>query len=206
MGKAYDVVRTFEEEVALWAGAKYGVAVESCCSAIFLCLEYLKPNVISLPRHTYPGVAMAVKHANIELKWWDDDLEEHWKEGQYCLIGSTIIDSALSFRKNMFEEGRYYCLSFHYKKLLPIGRGGMILTDNKDAVEWLKMARFDGRKEIPLKDDNATICGWNMYMTPEQASRGLSLFETIKDKDLPDLKVEEQGYPDLSKWRVFNER
>jgi dTDP-4-amino-4,6-dideoxygalactose transaminase len=103
----------------------------------------------------------------------------------------------------MYTSGTFYCLSFHYKKHLPIGRGGMILTNDKKAVEWLKMARFDGRREIPLSEDNATIRGWNMYLTPEQAARGLVLFDLIKDKKLPDLKVEDQRYPDLSKWRVF---
>jgi hypothetical protein len=38
---------------------------------------------------------------------------------------------------------------------------------------------------------------------PEQACRGLQLFNLIKDKDLPDLKVDEQGYPDLSKWSIY---
>ena len=79
----------------------------------------------------------------------------------------------------------------------------MILTDDKQSYEWFKMARFDGRQEKPLNECNAKILGWNMYMTPEQAARGLALFDTVKDKDLPDLKVEEQGYPDLSKWECF---
>jgi dTDP-4-amino-4,6-dideoxygalactose transaminase len=103
----------------------------------------------------------------------------------------------------MYIPDTFYCLSFHYKKLLPIGRGGMILTNDSEAVEWLKMARFDGRKEIPLYKDNATIIGYNMYLTPEQAARGLALFDTVKNKNLVDLDVKEQNYPDLSEWRCF---
>lgn len=203
MAKAYEVVRTFEEEVAHWAGAKYGVAVESCCAAIFLCLKYLKPDRVSIPQYTYPGVAMAIINAGSKLFFWG---KSSWTEGQYVLGGTPIIDAALSFKKGMYNlcmHPSYQCLSFHYKKLLPIGRGGMILTDDKDAVTWLKMARFDGRQEIPLSQDNASIIGWNMYMTPEQAARGVALFETVKNKQLPDLKVADQGYPDLSTWRCF---
>ena len=100
-------------------------------------------------------------------------------------------------------KGCLYCLSFHYKKHLPIGRGGMILTDDKEVVDRLKMMRFDGRHEISLKHDNATILGWNMYMEPSQAARGLALFDAIKDKNLPDLKVKDQKYPDLSNWKCF---
>lgn len=205
MAKAYDVVRTFEEEIASWAGAKYGVAVESCCSAIFLSLQFNYPKsligsyVVEIPKRTYPGVAMAIVNCGLVLQFHD----EEW-EGVYSLRGTDIIDGALRFRKDMYEGGMH-CLSFHSKKLLPIGRGGMILTDSGDAYEWLKMARFDGRREVPLLEDNADFCGWNMYMTPEQASRGLTLFESIKNKDIEDLKVEEQNYPDLSQWKCFKE-
>lgn len=198
MGKAYEVVRTFEEEIASWANAPYAVAVESCTMAIFLCLKYLQPDVVSIPKYTYPGVAMSVRNAGCKLVLDNRD----W-QGMYLLEGTKILDSALRFRKNMYVSGHFHCLSFHYKKLLPIGRGGMILLDDCRAYQWLKMARFDGRKEIPLCEDNATILGWNAYMTPEQASRGLCLFESMKNKNLPDLKMEEQGYPDLTTWEVF---
>ncbi len=86
----------------------------------------------------------------------------------------------------------------------PIGRGGMILTDDEEASKWFKLARFDGRDEIPLQDQkDITVVGFNAYMTPEQALRGLELFETIKNKDLPDLDVTKQNYPDLSKYEIY---
>lgn len=198
MSKAYKVVRDFEEEIAKWGGSKYAISTESCTSSIFLCLKYLQPKTIWIPRFTYPGVAMSVLNAGIELKF----TKSNWK-GIYRLVGSNIIDSALRFKKGMYIPDTFYCLSFHYKKLLPIGRGGMILTNDKKAMDWLKMARFDGRREIPLLKDNATILGWNMYLTPEQASRGLALFDSIRNKDIKDLVVSKQGYPDLSKWEVF---
>ena len=202
MANPYQSVRDFEATVSKWAGAKYGVAVESCCAAIFLSLKWLQPGYAEIPKFTYPGVAMAIKNCRVELRFRN----ENWK-GIYNIrmFRDSIIDSALRFRKGMYIKNTLYCLSFHYKKHLPIGRGGMILTDDKKAVEWLKMARFDGRKEMPLYKDNATICGWNMYLTPEQASRGLVLFDTIKDKNLPDLKVKNQRYPDLTKWECFKE-
>ena len=36
-------------------------------------------------------------------------------------------------------------VSFQIKKRIPIGRGGMILTDSKDAYDWFKYASYDGR-------------------------------------------------------------
>lgn len=199
MSKAYQVVRDFEKEVASWSGAKYGVAVESCCAALFLCLKYFQsPNLITIPKRTYIGVAMAVVNSGNILEFSN----EKWK-GSYQLKPLPIVDSALCFKKDMYYGGTFRCLSFHAKKHLPIGRGGMILTDDKEAVKWFKMARFDGRKEKPLNKDNISILGWNMYMTPEQAARGLMLFDNVKNKELPDLKVKDQNYPDLSKFKVF---
>jgi len=204
MSKAYQVVRDFEEAIAEWTGAKYGVAVSSCCNAIFLCLQYCKqkyPTCITnpfIPTRTYPGVPMSIINSGFNIDW----SKYAWK-GLYKLDPFPIFDCALRFKKDMYLCNSLMCLSFHHQKHLPIGRGGMILTDDKDAYDWLKMARFDGRQEKPLSEDNATICGWNMYMTPEQAARGLVLFDSIKDKDLPDLKVEDQNYPDLSTWEVF---
>ena len=103
----------------------------------------------------------------------------------------------------MYIPDSYYCLSFNYtKKHIPLGRGGMILTNDKEAVDWFKQMRFDGRKEITLHKDNTTLFGHNMYLLPEQAARGLLLFETIKDKKLSDI-VRVPSYPDISKWKCF---
>lgn len=200
---AYKVVREFEEQIARWSGAKYGVAVESCCAAIFLTLKYLRFEGsfldVHIPKFTYPGVPMNIIHAGFGVHFTDKE----W-EGVYTLDPYTIVDSALRFQKNMYVRSSYWCLSFHAKKLLPIGRGGMILTDDKKAAEWLRKARLDGRTEgVPLDQDNAENLGWNFYMTPEQAARGLELFGHIKNKNLPDLKVKDQHYPDLTTWRAF---
>jgi dTDP-4-amino-4,6-dideoxygalactose transaminase len=93
------------------------------------------------------------------------------------------------------------CLSFHIKKHLKIGKGGMILTDNKDAVEWFKKARYEGRGEKLYHEDDIDMLGWNMYMTPQQASHGLSLMQNYP-LHVPDLD-ENNGYRDLTEFSVF---
>jgi len=194
----YAAVNSFESIIADYAGAKYGVAVDSCCNALFLCSYYMKVKQVTLPKFTYPGVASAVIHAGGKLKF--EDVE--W-QGQYQLNPYPIIDSALRFRRGMYIKGTLYCLSFHAKKHLNIGRGGMILCDSEAAYKWFRKARFDGRSEIPLADDKITMAGWNMYLTPEQASRGLMLFDTLKNKDLDDMEWRAQNYPDLSKIKAY---
>jgi dTDP-4-amino-4,6-dideoxygalactose transaminase len=198
----YDVVKKFEATVAEFAGAKYGVAVESCTNALFLSCFYLfhvrfphRKRDVHLPRQTYPGVPCSVIHAGGVVRWTD----EEWI-GDYQLRPFSIYDAAKRFRPGMYVDGSLYCLSFHAKKHLPIGRGGMILTDDVEAVEWFKRARFDGRNECELSKDNFTMLGWNMYMQPEQAARGLQLFQSLKNfEDLPEVP----SYPDLSKFAVY---
>jgi len=195
--KAYRAVDEFEERIAEYAGSKYAVSVDSCCNALFLCFKYCTVARCFLPKYTYPGVACAVINAGGYIHFTD----KSW-QGVYQIAPYNIWDGALRFRKKMFKGG-YHCLSFHAKKHLPIGRGGMILTDNIHAVRWFKRARFDGRNQVPLPQDEIESTGWNMYLTPEQAARGLTLFETIKDKNLPDIDSTLQGYPDLSKIKAY---
>ena len=194
MSNPYNIVHEFEETIAEYAGSLFAVSVDSCTNAIFLVCKYLEVENVYIPKYTYPGVACSIIHAGGKVQF----TEEEW-EGIYQLKPYPIYDSALRFRKGMYVWNSFYCLSFHVKKLLPIGRGGMILLNDEDAYRWLKKARFDGRQEIPLSDDNLEMLGWNMYMTPEQASRGLTLFQNYKEKE--DLK--DQDYPDLSQFKIY---
>jgi dTDP-4-amino-4,6-dideoxygalactose transaminase len=196
----FEVVDEFEKIIATFAGSKYAVAVESCTSAIFLSCVYVKVGEVTIPNRTYPSVPCSIIHAGGSVKFHD----LNWK-GIYQLEPYRIYDSALRFRKNMYKGG-FHCLSFHNKKLLPIGRGGMILTDNAKAYDWFKKARFDGRNEVPLEEDTIGMLGWNCYLTPEQAVRGIQLFSTIDQKRSKDLDSTKQGYQDLSRSNIYERK
>lgn len=195
---AYQIVDTFEKTIAEYAGSKYAVAVESGTAALFLCCIYKKVKTVVIPSRTYPSVPCSIIHAGGRVEF----TEAEWK-GVYELWPYGIIDGALRFKNGMYKSGTLYCLSFHAKKLLPIGRGGMILTDDEEAYKWFKRARFDGRDEKPMHETDDLILGYNMYMTPEQAARGLQLFDMVKTIDQQDLPVDFQSYPDLSKFEVY---
>ncbi len=203
----YLINTEFENRLAEWCGAPYCVTVESCTAAIFLSLMFTKYKVgwvgeVAIPKRTYPSVACNIIHAGGKVNFIDED----W-EGEYELWPLGIYDAALRFKKNMYKDG-LQCISFHIKKNLPVGRGGAILTDNKEAYEWFKKARFDGRNPVPLIEDNFTMLGWNCYMTPSDAARGIQLFEVLRQKypdGMEDLKVEEQGYPDLSQFKIYQQ-
>jgi dTDP-4-amino-4,6-dideoxygalactose transaminase len=201
----YETVSSLESRIAEWASAPYCVAVESGSAALFLCLQWINKDglwnglEVTIPARTYPSVPCSIIHAGMRVRFVDF----YW-EGEYELAPLNIWDAALRFKKGMYHGGMQ-CLSGHIKKRLNIGRAGFILLEDEESYEWLKKARFDGRNPIPLQQDNFTQLGWNMYLSPTDAARGIQLFEILRDKDLPDLSTLEQGYPDLSKYKIYTQ-
>ena len=136
------------------------------------------------------SVPCTIEHAGCEVEF--EDIE--WS-GIYQLKPYPIYDGAVRMKRNMYKNDTFHCLSFHIRKHIPIGKGGMILTDDKKAYDWFKTVRYigrtvdkDGINYLLYKDDPISSKGWNMYMTPEQAARGLELIKYIKD-DNPDQET-----------------
>jgi dTDP-4-amino-4,6-dideoxygalactose transaminase len=195
----YDIVDEFEKRVAEYAGAPYGVAVNSCTnalmlSAIYRMMENFESTAI-LPKHTYVGVPYALINAGLYIKFVD----MQWS-GFYEIDPLKIVDSARRFTSGMYAPGSLWCLSFHETKLLPVGDGGMILTDSKKAYDALRQMRFDGR--TPGKsvfEDEFTLPAHHCHMKPDVATRGLMLMAGVQEhnRDIPG------HYPDLSKIEYF---
>lgn len=192
-----DVVDIFECKVAEFAGSRYAVAVDCCTNGLFLCLNYLKATgVVEIPRHTYQSVPMTIKHAGCTPVFRD----EQWS-GVYQLQPYPIWDAATRWHQGMYTGGFYVC-SFQIKKRVPIGRGGMILTDDHEAYQWLCRARYDGRDlSVSQWDDDTDICGWHMYMTPEDAARGIMLMDQVPNNN-PDSGTWE-NYADQSQKKLW---
>ena len=194
----YNIVKMFEEEVAEYTKAPFAVAVDSCTNAIFLACKYMGVKKVTIPKKTYLSVPMSIIHSGGTVEFEDKD----WS-GEYQLKPYPIYDSAKRFTSKMYRAGNIMCLSFHIKKLLPLGKGGMILCDNYDAVQWFKKARYEGRNEVNYKDDVIDMLGWNMYMTPQTAAHGLALMQNYPEH-MSDLG-ENNGYRDLTHFPVFQE-
>jgi len=196
----YNVVSMFEDEIEEYTGAPYAIAVDSCTNALFLCMKYLGVGgqMVILPKKTYLSVPMMLIHAGgipvfKDIEW----------SGMYQLEPLPLWDSAKRLTSGMYKNGQFICLSFHIKKQLGIGKGGMILTDDWEAKSWFKMARYEGRSEMNYKDDNIKMLGWNMYMTPQQAAHGLALIQNYPEH-MPDLG-ENDGYKDLTENDIFKQ-
>ncbi len=191
----YEVVELFERAIADYTGSPYVVAVDSCTDAILLACKIHSVDEVSIPAHTYVSVPNSIIHAGGSVVFRDDQ----WRGG-YQLQPYPIWDCAKRFTSGMYQAGQMQCVSFQYSKILGIGKGGAILTDDADAVEQLRKMRFNGRSAVPLEQDGYTSLGYNMTMTPEQAARGLSLLFHLPDHNADQIM---ENFADLRQYPVF---
>jgi dTDP-4-amino-4,6-dideoxygalactose transaminase len=183
-----DVITIFEEKVAKFAGSKYAVTVDCCSHGLFLSLKYLqainelsKDEVIVIPKMTYISAPMQIIQAGNKVEF--EDIE--WS-GVYELKSTRIWDGAVRWTKDMYVgNDALQVVSFQLKKRIPIGKGGIILTDSLEAYEWLKLASYDGRDlNSPYTSENhVKMLGYHMYMTPEDAARGIILMDQTPEEN-----------------------
>ena len=202
----YKVTEDFERALGDYTGAPYVVTVDNQSNALFLALMYekVKGMDITIPNRTYPSVPCEIIHAGAKVKW--RMIEGTKLKGAYQLEPTNVWDSALRFTADMYIPGSHMCVSFtgpykHFK----LSKGGAILTDNFEAYLWFKRSRYSGRRECSYHDDNLDMLGWNFYMMPELAARGLLLMNQFYNTDGSKKHNEdlELPYPDLSKFPVY---
>ena len=209
----YKVTGDFESELCKYTGAQHAVTLDSMSNGLFLALYYehfinksIKANAITIPNRTYPSVPCEIIHAGLKVRW--RMVKGETITGAYELKDSNVWDSALRFTADMYKPGTHMCISFtgpykHFK----LSKGGAILTDNLNAYHWFKRARYSGRRECSYHDDNLDMLGWNFYMMPELAARGLLLMNQFYNADgskksNKDLTL---PYPDLSKFKIYQQ-
>jgi dTDP-4-amino-4,6-dideoxygalactose transaminase len=208
----YKVTEEFEEKLADYTGARFAVTLDNMSNGLFLSLYYehvvknRTEDVIKIPCRTYPSVPCEIIHAGLKVEF--EPVKGTTIKGAYQLKGSNVWDSALSFTADMYLKGTHMCVSFtgpykHFK----LSKGGAILTDDIDAYRWFKRARYSGRREISYHEDNFDMLGWNFYMMPELAARGLLLMGQFyeiggKKKHNEDLEL---PYPDLREYEIYKQ-
>jgi dTDP-4-amino-4,6-dideoxygalactose transaminase len=199
----WQIVDLFEKKIAEFFGAPYAVATDCCTHAMELSLLALDQldQQIAIPDHTYMSVAMMAEKIRqnykfVNLKW----------QNQYALDPLPVIDAARVWQQNSYLPGTLTCLSFQFKKHIPIGRGGMILTDDIDLYKKLQCMVRDGRnRELLWINDDIKLIGYHYYMTPEDAARGILLFDQLHD--VPQEKIWSwQDYKPLTEFTVFGNR
>jgi len=194
----FEKVTEFENKIAKYFGSPYAISVDCCTHGIELCLRQQNIRTIEIPKRTYLSVPFLATKLGIELKWKD----ESWQD--YYYIGDTnIIDAAVLWERDSYISKTFMCLSFQFQKHLSLGRGGMILTDNKEVADELRKMTYDGRlPDIPWREQNIKSMGYHYYMSPEVAFNGLNkLQKAIETKP---KKWVITDYPNLTEMGIFN--
>ena len=196
---SFNTVTEFENQIAEFFGSPYAVAVDACTHGVELSLQYTNAKKISVPKNTYLSIPFLASKLSIELEW----REENWKD--YYYITDKVVDAAVLWKKNSYISDTFMSLSFQYQKHLSLGRGGMILTDNKEAAIQLKKMSYDGRlPNIPWRDQNIDTIGYHYYMTPETAQLGLDKLPSAI-KTIP-RQWTTNDWPDLTQMTVFKQK
>ena len=209
----YRNTQEFEEALSDYTGAPYVVTLDNMSNALFLTLYYEKnvtkkisSDKITIPSRTYPSVPCEIIHTGLKVSF--KEVNGNTIKGAYNLEGSNVWDSALRFTADMYIPGSHMCISFtgpykHFK----LSKGGAILTDSLEAYHWFKRARYSGRRECSYHDDYFDMLGWNFYMMPELAARGLLLMNQFYNLDGTKKFNEdlELPYPDLSKFPIYKQ-
>ena len=192
----FNTVTEFENKISQFFNSPYAVAVDSCTHGVELCLRLTGAKKIKVPKRTYISIPFLSKKLNIDLEWSD----EVWSD--YYYLTNNVIDAAVLWEQKSYIPNTMMCLSFQRQKHLNLGRGGIILLNNKEDALTLKKMSYDGRlPNIPWREQNIDCIGYHYYMTPETASLGIEKLN--KAIDAQPKKWVVTDWPDLTQMEIF---
>ena len=170
-----DVVHEFEYAFAEYVGAKYACSANSASSLIFLALIGLR-TTIDLPSTIPIVVPNMVINSGNQIRFYDD---VEWVGHKYKLYENkyqelTVIDSAQEVTRNQYRDhgdpNAVMIFSFYPTK--PVGGcdGGMVVSDNKNAIDEYRMMTLNGTKLNENSwERNHLAAGYKMHATSLQA-------------------------------------
>jgi len=177
------IVDQFTEEFCSYIGAKYGCATNSASSIIYLLADN-KSLHFTTPTMIPPVVINAIKNGRATQTFTDDT---DWIGSSYLLYNKEfrIIDSAQEVKPLQLYGGDMAIYSFYPTK--PVGGcdGGMVVSNNKDIIDFFKILVHDGRSMGASWENPPERIGWKMYMNSIQAyiaRQNLIRLDEKKDK------------------------
>ena len=164
----FHLVSDFEQKVSEFFGSQYGVATDSCTHALELCLRYTGYNNVTVPTQTYISVPVTLMKLGLKWNWKNEEWHNY-----YHLGNTNIIDAAVLWEENTYISNTFMCLSFQFKKHLPLGRGGMILLSDKNDYRELKKMSYDGRDlSRPWAEQDIDTIGYHYYYDSRSGQNG----------------------------------
>ena len=168
------IVTRFEERFAEYVGAKYACGASSATNLIMLSVIRSGIGKVSIPTMIPPVVANGISTAGAEVEFYDDpDWVGHsyklYEHGDYKVVDSAQRVDQGQFKKECNPQDLMF-FSFYPTK--PIGSidGGIIVSDDKEKIEWFRAAVFNGMSFSTNNWERKLIFpGWKMYLNSIQA-------------------------------------
>ena len=163
------IVTEFEENFASYVGAKYACSANSASSLLFLSL--LKYNTtITIPSTIPIVVPNVIVNTGNKIEF-DDDID--WVGNCYHLH-DNIFDSAQQVSKNQYAnlQDNNAIMIFSFYPTKPVGGcdGGMVVSNNKQIIEWYKMMTLNGMSFDEANWNRVQYAaGYKMHATSIQA-------------------------------------
>jgi len=201
------IVEEFENNFLDYVGAKYACSVNSATNAIFLML--LNKNVtVDVPSLIPPVVLNAIITSGNTPRF-TDNIE--WIGGSYILHefdDYKIIDSAQRVDRNQFanEANNNDLMFFSFYPTKPVGSsdGGIIVSNDKNKIDYLKTLSFNGMSFSTNNWERKVMMpGYKFYMNSIQtyiANENLKLLDSKKDRltEIRNIYNKELGYNNTS--------
>ena len=182
------IVTDFENNFAKYVGAKYACSANSASSLLFLALKDLNTKV-RIPSIMPAAVPNVILNTNNEIEFYDNI---EWVGNYYKLYGS-IFDSAQEVSKNQYKDlnNNDATMIFSFYPTKPIGScdGGMIVSDNKDKIDYYKVMTLNGMYYSENNWDRKQVAvGYKMHMSSIQA---YIANENLKKLDAKNSRLDE---------------
>tara|TARA_R110001583_G_scaffold38397_2_gene124152 strand:- start:1586 stop:2509 length:924 start_codon:yes stop_codon:yes gene_type:complete len=180
------IVESFEQRIADFVGAKYACGISSATNAIFLALLD-KSTTITVPSIIPPVVCNAILTSGNKVDF-NDNVD--WVGDSYILHSFEdykIVDSAQKIVKNQYKDecNPEDLMIFSFYPTKPIGSydGGMIVSDDKEKIDWFKLMCKNGTKFNPQSWQREVIRpGYKMYLNAIQAFIANKNLDKLEDK------------------------
>jgi perosamine synthetase len=185
--------------MAEWTGRKHAISCSSGTAALHLAIGASGYHFAVIPVLTYVATANAAEYCNQQIIFHDVD-PASWclpakinvnTDYQVLTLGVDLYDSLFigssdyPFAVDASEshitcgDALFSTFSFYGNKLITTGEGGIVLTDDDDLAQQIKLYRGQGAT-IP-GDYNHSVIGYNYRMTDLQAAVGLAQLERIDE-------------------------
>ena len=190
----------FEQKFAEYVGSKYAVFVDSGTAALNLSVAFLTQREkfeIAVPSFTFTATAEAVLNQGCDIKFIDVDIDSMCVDkyenpviavnlgGRQALTKAMIYDSAHRIEKEGYSGG-LECHSFYATKNMTTIQGGMIVTDEEVAYNWMKKARDHGldmtteqRYKGKYAQYDIEFIGWRLKADDVKAAIGLEQLKKL---------------------------